>query len=219
MGTQPTRALVVDDHPIITDALSSALISLRVFDGVDRESSVATAFLRLQSGTTYNLVLLDLHLSDASGLEAMLAMRVRFPDTPVMIFSGDDSSATITAAFEHGVQGYVPKSSPMGVVIGAIRVVLAGGIHIPPQAIRMLGFNVRPPPDTSNFQLMHAPNLSPRQQQVFQYLLQGFPNKVIGARLEMADGTVKSHLNAVYRMFSVNSRAQLILKARDFGLI
>jgi DNA-binding NarL/FixJ family response regulator len=213
-----SRALIVDDHPIIVDALGAALLSLHVFDGVDKESSVAAAAERLQNADSYDLVMLDLHLTDTTGLEALLLLRERFPEVPVIIFSGDDSSATVAAAFEHGVQGYIPKNSPMTVVISAIRVVLAGGNYIPPQAARMLGFEARSvaPLDT---EAAACAGLSPRQRQVLHYLLQGLPNKTIGTRLQMADGTVKSHLNAVYRAFRVNSRAQLILRAREMGLI
>lgn len=213
-----SRALIVDDHPIIVDALGAALLSLHVFEGVDKESSIAAASERLLHADNYDLVLLDLHLTDSTGLEAMLVLRERFPEVPVIIFSGDDSSATVASAFEHGVQGYIPKNSQMTVVINAIRVVLAGGNYIPPQAARLLGFEARSaaPLDT---QLTISQGLSPRQRQVLHYLLQGLPNKVIGSRLEMADGTVKSHLNSVYRAFRVNSRAQLILRARELGLI
>jgi DNA-binding NarL/FixJ family response regulator len=213
-----SRALVVDDHPIITDALSAALLSLHVFDGVDKEASLAAASLRLKDGGSYDLVMLDLHLTDANGMQAMQSLREAYPDVPVIIFSADDSSATITTAFEHGVQGYIPKSAPMTVVINAIRIVLSGGNYIPPQAIRMLGFEARVLPGNSA-ECVLLPSLSPRQREVMHYVLQGLPNKVIGKRLGMADGTVKTHLNTIYRVFAVNSRAQLILKARETGLI
>jgi DNA-binding NarL/FixJ family response regulator len=217
--TRESRALVVDDHPIITDALSSALISLQVFDGIDKESSLAAAALRLKDAGRYDLVMLDLHLTDSNGLDALHSLREAFPGVPVIIFSGDDSSATITSAFEHGVQGYIPKKEPMGVVISAIKIVLAGGNYIPPQAIRMLGFGTKSAPSMSVPEPSILPSLSPRQREVMHYVLQGLPNKIIGRRLNMADGTVKTHLNTIYRMFSVNSRAQLILKAREIGLI
>jgi DNA-binding NarL/FixJ family response regulator len=214
-----SRALIVDDHPIITDALSAALLSLHIFDGVDKESSLAAASLRLKDAGNYDLVMLDLHLTDANGMEAMESLREGFPGVPVIIFSADDSSATITTAFEHGVQGYIPKSAPMTVVVNAIRIVLSGGNYIPPQAIRMLGFEARTMPANPGSEATPLPSLSPRQREVMHYVLQGLPNKVIGKRLSMADGTVKTHLNTIYRVFAVNSRAQLILKARETGLI
>lgn len=214
-----SRALIVDDHPIITDSLSAALISLRILDRIDKESSLAAAMQRLREETPYDLVILDLHLTDAQGVEAMLALRESFPSVPVVIYSADDSSTSITAAFEHGVQGYILKSDPMTVVISAIRIVLSGGNYIPPPAVRMLGYEPRPVPNVAAVESMQLPSLSPRQREVLHYLLQGLPNKVIARRLSMADGTVKSHLNTIYRMFAVNSRAQLILKARALALI
>ena len=216
---RPSRALIVDDHPIVTDALGAALVSLRVVDQVDKEVSVAAARARLDGTDVYDVVMLDLHLSDADGLQGMQQLREHYPDLPVIIFSGDDSSATVAAAFEQGVQGYIPKSSPMPVVINAIRIVLSGGNYIPPQAARMMGFEAKSTPARTPAETAGLPSLSPRQRQVLHCLLQGLPNKVIGTRLDMADGTVKSHLNSIYRLFAVNSRAQLILKARDIGLI
>ena len=214
-----SRALIVDDHPIITDALSSALLSLRVFDAIDKESSMAAAIARLEAAPGYNLVMLDLHLSDAHGPETLSNLRDRFPEVPIVIFSADESASTVTAAFEQGVQGYIPKSTPMPVVVSSIRTVLSGGNYIPPQAVGMLGYSARVAPGRVAEPAVPLPSLSPRQRQVLHYLLQGLPNKTIGRRLEMADGTVKSHLAGIYRLFAVNSRAQLILKARYNGLV
>lgn len=212
------QILIVDDHPIITDALASALLSLHVVDSLAKESSVAAAIERLDGNESYNLVVLDLHLRDCEGLEAIRTIRERYPELPVVVFSADESSETVTAAFEQRVQGYIPKSSTMPVVINAMRIVLSGGLYIPPQAAKMICPQpplARPMPHEQRL----LPSLSPRQRQVLHYLLQGLPNKVIGTRLGMADGTVKSHLNTVYRIFAVNSRAQLILKCRDMGML
>ena len=213
------RALIVDDHPIITEALSTALVVLRVFDSVDKENSLAAGCARLQGARPYDLVMLDLHMGDARGLEAMQQVRERYPDMPVVIFSGDESSATVAEAFEHGVQGYIPKNSPMSVVVNAIRIVLAGGIYIPPQAIRMLGFDPQPVAAGTDERRERVRDLSPRQREVMTCVLQGLPNKLIGTRLDMAAGTVKAHLAMVYRQFDVTSRAQLILRVRDLGLM
>lgn len=215
-----SRALVVDDHPIVHDALRTSLLSLNVFGSVDTETSLAAASARLHQVSGYDLLMLDLHLDDTHGLEALTTVRESFPGLPVIIFSADEQSVTIESAYEYGVQGYVTKKEPVAVLRHAIQIVLAGGVYIPPQLVRRLGFEPRPlPANSAAAEARPLPSLSPRQREVMHYVLKGMANKVIARRLDMADGTVKSHLNTVYRVFSVNSRAQLILKAMQMGLV
>jgi DNA-binding NarL/FixJ family response regulator len=218
MTQRATRALVVDDHPIVADAMATAINAMRVFERVDSAGSLAEARRLLAADPTCNLAVFDLHLSDAEGRDTLLAMRESFPDVPVLIFSGDDTLESITMAFECGARGYATKSSPMSVVSNAIRIVLSGSSYIPPEAAQMLGFTTR----------VHSPSVSViatplqltgRQQQVFRLLLQGMPNKVIGARLSMAEGTVKAHLNTVFRMLGVRTRVEAILRAGQLGLL
>jgi len=213
------RALVVDDHPIVADAMATAINAMRVFDRVECANSLAEACRLLESDPVCNLAVLDLHLSDAEGRETLLGLREKFPDVPVLIFSGDDSLESITMAFECGARGYATKSSPMNVVSNAIRLVLSGNSYVPPQAVQMLGFST--PQPMKNARNFEAPELqlSGRQQQVLRLLLQGMPNKVIGARLSMAEGTVKAHLNTVFRVLGVRTRVEAILRARQLGMI
>ncbi|ABC28499.1 Response regulator containing a CheY-like receiver domain and an HTH DNA-binding domain [Hahella chejuensis KCTC 2396] len=214
------RALLVDDHPIVIDALSTSLLALKLCNWIDKANTLAEAKEKLANDADFSLVLLDLHLSDAEGIHAMMTMREAYPDIPIIIFSGDDSTDTIAKAFEYGVRGYVPKNSPVEVVVSAVKVVLAGSCYIPPHAIRMLGFE--PAAGTvaiGNTAVETRPYFSPRQEQVFHYLLEGMPNKVIAARLDMAEGTVKTHMNTIFRALGVRNRAQAILKARQLGVI
>ena len=160
-------------------------------------------------------------MSDASGADALLRLRETFPDMPVVIFSGDESAETIQAAFENGVLGYIPKRSTVPQIVNAIRSVLHGGSYIPTSFMRSLGYETPEaspqPPET--VRETAVPRLTPRQEEVFGYLLQGMPNKVIAERLGMAEGTVKTHLFTIYRIFGANSRAQIMLKASQLGLL
>jgi DNA-binding NarL/FixJ family response regulator len=212
------RALVVDDHPIVADAMARAIGAMRVFERVDKASSLAEAFRVLESEPHCSLAVLDLHLGDAEGRETLIGMRERYPDIPVMIFSGDDSLESITMAFECGARGYVTKKAPMEIVGNAVRLVVSGGSYIPAEAAQMLGFSVLHA-DASTEPLVTTTTLplSGRQRQVLQLLLQGMPNKVIGARLAMAEGTVKAHLHIVYRVLGVRTRVEAILRARQIG--
>jgi DNA-binding NarL/FixJ family response regulator len=219
MNQRAPRALVVDDHPIVADAMATAIHAMRVFERVDSAGSLAEARRLLTDDPVCNLAVFDLHLSDAEGRDTLTAMRESFPDVPVLIFSGDDSLESITMAFECGARGYATKSSPMSVVSNAIRIVLSGSSYIPPEAAQMLGLTTRaavPSPGAPHESPLH---LTGRQQQVFRLLLEGMPNKVIGARLSMAEGTVKAHLNTVFRMLGVRTRVEAILRARQLGLL
>ena len=212
------RALLVDDHHIVVEALKTALGAMRLFDRVDTANSLADARRMLEADANYQLAVLDLHLGDSDGRETVQGLRESFPDIPVMVFSGDTEMESITMAFELGASAYVPKRSPMPVVIAAIKMVLAGGTYIPPDAVSMLGAprpGARGPVDSAPVDL----RLSGRQEQVFKLLLQGMPNKVIAARLDMAEGTAKSHLNSVFRALGVRTRVEAILKARQLGLV
>lgn len=223
MQTTPTRpkALVVDDHPIVTDALGTALVSLGVFREIDKESSVAAALERLRGDSQYGLILLDLHMSDSSGLDALHAIRSQVPDVRVVIFSGESGTATVIAAFEGGAHGFIPKNSPMPVVIGAIRMVVEGGLYIPREVIASIGV-MSPPASPDGAQPApgdRTTQLTARQRDVLTQVLQGVPNKVIATRLDMAEGTVKAHLSSIYRTFAVSNRARLIIAARSLNLL
>lgn len=216
--TQPAlRALVVDDHPIVADAMATAIGALRLFSRVESVGSLAQAIAALEREPACDLAVLDLHLGDAQGRETLTGLRERFPDVPVLIFSGDGSLESITMAFECGARGYCTKSSPMSVVGGALRLVVSGGCYVPPEAVQLLGFPA-PAARAPGAAAEALPRLSGRQQQVFALLLQGMPNKVIGARLDMAEGTVKAHLNTVYRVLGVRTRVEAILRAHQLGM-
>jgi DNA-binding NarL/FixJ family response regulator len=212
------RALVVDDHPIVADAMVTAIGALRIFARVDSVGSLGDAIRLLEQDPACDLTVLDLHLGSTQGRETLAGLRERFPDVPVLIFSGDGSLESITMAFECGARGYCTKSSPMSVVAGALRLVVAGGAYIPPEAVQLLGFPAPAAGSAVGDLAAPAPRLSGRQQQVFAQLLKGMPNKVIGARLSMAEGTVKAHLNTVYRVLGVRTRVEAILRARQLGM-
>ena len=213
------RALIVDDHPIIRDALVTSLITLDVFDDVETCESLQQTMDRLESNADYQLLILDLSLTDTTGTGGMVTIREKYPDIPGVIFSGNDSTDTIAEAFEWGVHGFVSKSSPMQVVVNALQIVLAGSSYIPPSAVQMMGYE---PAEERNGKSAAEPepvHLTPKQEQVFHQLMLGVPNKVIAKRLDLAEGTVKAHLHSIYKTLRAKSRAQAILRARQLQLI
>ncbi|MFN3987795.1 MAG: response regulator [Rhodocyclaceae bacterium] len=206
--------LSIDDHPIVMDALATAFVSTRIFARVDKARTLRGGLDLLADDAGYALIVIDLHMPDSDGLEAVEQLRLSYPDIPLMVFSGESGSDIIIKAFELGVRGYVVKDSALDVVLWAVRLILAGSAYVPPQAMNLPDATaIAPEPAVGNL------SLSPRQRQVLALLLQGMPNKVIARRLGMAEGTVKTHLNTLYRVIGAHNRAQAILRAHDLGLI
>jgi DNA-binding NarL/FixJ family response regulator len=213
------RVLVVDDHPLVLDAAKNALLAAQVAESVDCVASLHQARELLGRDTGFALIVLDLSLTDASRLEALLALREDHPDIPVLVFSGDESPETIANAFECSARGYVPKSHQLAVLVNAVRTVLAGGTYIPVQALRTLGAEIASTATHANDSRPALPNLTHRQTDVYRLLLQGMPNKVIAARLDMSVHTVKAHVSALFGALQVHNRAQAVLRGRQYGLI
>ena len=216
---RPARLLVVDDHPLVLDAARNALLASQVAESVDCVSSLHQAREFLARDAAFALIVLDLSLTDANRLEALLAMREDHPDVPVLVFSGDESPETIANAFECSARGYVPKSQQLAVLVNAVRTVLAGGTYIPMHALRTLGSEIAAAAVHTNDARPALPNLTPRQTDVYRLLLQGMPNKVIAARLDMSVHTVKAHVSALFSALQVHNRAQAVLRGRQYGLI
>ena len=216
------RALLIDDHPLIIDAVSRALLDAQLFAGTVMLSSLAEAVSYLILDKDFALVIADLRMTDSDGIDSVTTLRESFPDLPLIVFSGNGSIETITAAFETGIRGYITKDSPLPVVINAIKLVMAGGCFLPQHAVPIIAIGLQPKItalDRYKKSRSDLTSLTPRQQQVFTLLLVGIPNKVIAERLNMAEGTVKAHLATVYRVLGVNSRAQAVLKAYELGLL
>jgi len=199
------RILVVDDHPLIIAAVQGVLTGSGVASAVDQASSLSDARVKLRE-SSYQLVVLDLGLSDSQGMNGLLTLREDFPDIPVIILTSDSSVETVTAAFENNARGFVVKGESPHVLVGAVRTVLAGGTHIPERS----GVNL--PPSGP------ATPLSPRKLDVLRLLLEGLPNKTIASRLGLSENTIKVHIAGIYAELNVHNRVQAVMRARQLGL-
>jgi DNA-binding NarL/FixJ family response regulator len=200
------RILVVDDHPLIIAAVQGVLTGSGVASAVDQASSLSDARVKLRNPDGYQLVVLDLGLSDSQGMNGLLTLREDFPDIPVIILTSDSSIETVTAAFENNARGFVVKGESPHVLVSAVRTVLAGGTHIP----ELSGVSLPPSPQPKP--------LSPRKLDVLRLLLEGLPNKTIASRLGLSENTIKVHVAGIYAELNVHNRVQAVMRARQLGL-
>jgi DNA-binding NarL/FixJ family response regulator len=165
------------------------------------------------------LLILDIDLPDASGLTALEAVLWAHRTVPVIVLSGRDDPAVARASIEAGARGFVSKRSSLQVLAAAVRLVLAGGSIVPPEALRApKGPNGGNSPEPNAMRaatsalLLRAPRLTKRQQEVLALIAEGLPNKVISRRLNLAENTVKAHAAALYRALGVANRTQALFQ-------
>jgi DNA-binding NarL/FixJ family response regulator len=210
------RILVVDDHPLMTDAIRLALLTLDPTIEVEVLGSLAQALSRAEGAPEPDLALLDLGLPDCSGLEALERFRSAVPQVPVVVVSGAADAASIVGALDLGAMGYIPKTSPKDVLLNAVRLVVSGGIYVPVEALK-----AQDPPGPGREPAATRPaelGLSPRQVEVLELLLKGLPNKLIARRLDISENTTKIHVSAVLRALGVATRTQALIAASRLGL-
>ncbi len=133
------RILVVDDHPLMANAVKLALQGMDTSATVDLADSLRQAIEMTQGVPAYDLCLLDLGLPDVSGIDALVRFRAACQELPVVVLSGKDDRASILASLDAGAMGYIPKSSPVSVMINAIRLVMSGAVYVPAEALRARG--------------------------------------------------------------------------------
>lgn len=212
------RALVIDDHPLIQEAVSSALRRLDAAADLDVASDCERGFEFAAQGAEPDVVLLDLNLPGLSGIAAVKAWRTRFPGVPVIVLSGTTDQQTVLAAMGAGAAGFIPKSSSNEVMLSAVRLVLAGGKYVPSEALMWSSFEKSLSKVSRNASMPESLGLTERQLDVLRLIASGASNKIIGRELGLAERTVKAHITAVFRALNVTSRTQAALAATKLGL-
>ena len=208
------RVLVADDHPLYRDALSNLVRA--AFDDVEvSECEDLGSALQLLRRDVIDLILLDLSMPDAEGLDGLRRLRDASPAIPVIICSAHDNPEMVRDSFRLGVSGYLPKSSGTAVTRHALQLVRSGGVYVPSQA---LGEAVAD--DAVSVQGARSDqvegshgNLTPRQLAVLGLLEQGMSNKAIARELDIGEITVKAHVSAILRKLGVDNRVQAVLAA------
>ncbi len=222
------KVLLIDDHPLILQALQSVIEGLGSDTTVIGASSARAARETLQAGSEFDLVLLDLNLGDADGFDVLVELRAAYPALPVVVVSASDRSSDVIRAIDSGAMGFVPKRASNDTLFEALHMVMSGGIYVPPMtmgsepATKPEGDTVpgvlrvlRETAHDSGFQANAVPlaelGLTPRQTDVLALLLKGQPNKLIARELNLSVETVKDHVAAVLRTLGVSSRTQAVL--------
>jgi DNA-binding NarL/FixJ family response regulator len=217
------KILVVDDHVLIREALRGVLMEL-VEDAVIVEApDSGLAMQRIDENPDVELTLLDLKLPDRSGLEVLAEFRERHPAIAVVVLSASNDRDDIASALELGALGFIPKSAPREVMLSALKLILSGGVYVPPEILGR-GAQTAPslaPTASARFERPAAGRavaLTQRQMEVLALMMQGKSNKAICRALDLAEPTVKNHVTAILKALNATNRTEAVVTAGALGL-
>lgn len=205
------RALIADDHELFRSGLKQLLTDALGAEDVREAETLDQAIEILTNEGAGDLVLVDLRMPGMNGAEALAALRDGFPDAKIAVVSAWEERSEILAALGAGVHGYIPKSLPSTEIAEALRSILEGRIFVP-AAIGKREPGSSPVSFASSADAQDK--LTLRQKEVLNELLKGQASKEIARTLDIAEGTVKIHLAAIYRALGVRTRAEAIARLK-----
>lgn len=215
------KMLLVDDHSLFREGLRYVLQQVPGVSEILEASNFPDGLKQAELHPDLDLALLDLNMPGSEGPISIKYFHQRFPQIPVVVVSGDDERGNMEKVMNYGAMGFVCKSSTTPVILSALNLVLAGGVYVPPQMLQQQIVSEVAPPATADKRSLHTNEfgLTARQMLVLRYLAAGLSNKQIAHELNLADGTVKIHVAAIYQTLRVNSRMEAVRVAEQLDLI
>lgn len=211
----PTRIVAVDDHPLFADGLRRLLDSVADLELVHVASSGVGALVAVDEHHP-DVVLMDLHLPEVSGIEATRQITEQHPGVAVLVLSMLDDDDSVFAALRAGARGYLVKGAQPDEVLHALRATANGeAVFGASLANRILHYfaDLQPRPQPRPF-----PQLSDREREVLTLLAGGNNNTTIAERLYLSPKTVRNHVSNIVSKLQVADRTAAIISARDAGL-
>lgn len=204
------KILVIDDHALVREGLCQVLKGLEENVEVLQAGTCTQGFAMAELHPELDLVLLDYHLPDMTGLVALGVFGLRHPELPIVMLSGSANTQIMQHVLQAGASGFVTKSGLSDELLLAVRQVLDGGEYLPPE-YDPSGFTTVATLEETKAGLTH------RQELVLQELLDGRSNREIADALCISEETVKSHVGAILRHFDVQNRTQAVVAATRSG--
>ncbi|MPZ30857.1 MAG: response regulator [Rhodospirillales bacterium] len=198
--------LIADDHPMVRDALASALAQAFAGARISTVSALTQVQAALEREPETDALLLDLDMPGMDGLTGVALLRSEFPIVPIIVVSAAREALVVRRAYEFGASAYIDKSASLEEIVGIVSAVLDGEIFAPPEA---------EPTDTF---AQRAAQLTPQQWRVLALMVHGDQNKQIAHKLGVGEATVKAHVTVILRKLGVRSRTQAVIEARGLAL-
>ena len=206
MSNEKIKVMIVDDHPLLRVGVAS-IVNARSDMTVMAQTGTGEEAVALFSQHRPDVTLMDLRLPKMSGVDAILAIRARFPMARFVVLTTYEGDEDIHRALEAGAKGYIIKGMPYQTLIEALLRGHGGGRFLPPPVARALASRM---PDS---------DLSSREKEVLRHLVEGMSNKEIAGLLGITEATVKCHVSTILMRLNVSDRTQAVVTALQRGLV
>jgi len=207
------RVLVVDDHVVFSDALATILRTEPEIEVVGKGGTVQEA-ISMAHALQPDVVLLDVHMPDGSGIEAVAAIKRDRRQTQVVILTSDEEESVLRSAVQAGVTGYLSKHESAAQVVQAVRSAARGEALIAPYMLARLlhGLQKKDEPGP-------ATPLTKRELEVLRELSLGHDNDAVATALRMSPNTVRTHVQNILSKLKVHSKLEAVARGIREGWI
>jgi two-component system, NarL family, response regulator len=203
---KPIRVLIADDHFVVRMGLA-AVITTQPDMAVVAEAANGRQALEFFRRHRPDVTLMDLRMPEMDGIEAIITIRKEFPESRFIVLTTYDGDEDVHRALQAGARAYLLKDMLQDGLVEAIRAVHAGQRFIPAEVANRLA------------ERMDRTELTSRELEVLRLIVEGRSNKEIAARLSIAEGTVKIHINNILSKLGVSDRTQAATFALKRGII
>lgn len=209
MSDQKINLLIGDDHPLVTEGLTTLLGQSGdiIIRGV---AATGKDILEQVNTIAADVLLLDVNLPDMSGIEICLEARKLNPALKILGLSNFSERSIVLRMLHNGASGYLLKSVPIAEMVKAIEIVAGGGIYLSREAQELLT-------KQDAFNAVEKPVLTAREKQVLQLIAEGLTSPQIAAKLFISPLTVESHRKNLMQKFKAGNAARLVRKAAEWG--
>ena len=211
MSEQAIRIVVVDDHTLFRRGITALLGGVAGFSVVG-EGADGLEGIRVVAALQPDVVLLDLNMPGISGIEALQAILRAAPGLPVVMLTVSEDAQDLMAALKAGAQGYLLKNIDSDFLVDSVRRAAAGESVMSPEMQAKLLRELRGGGAPA------LPALSPREREILAFIAGGASNKEIARTLDVAESTVKIHVQHILRKLELSSRVQAAVWAIEHGI-
>ena len=199
------RILLVEDHEVVRDGLRAMLTAQQGFHVVGEAASVQGAVAAADS-LRPDVIVMDVRLTDGSGIDATRDIRARRPETKVLMLTSYADDEALFASIMAGASGYVLKQIRMGELINAVRAVAAGQSLLDPAVTSAVLDRLRKGKHLLRDEKLAR--LTPQEERILELITEGQTNRDIGLTLHLAEKTVKNYVSTILSKLEVARRAE-----------